>query len=151
MTSTFDTDAATSLVGSDPSKTPGGHGVRPWGSWQIIDEGTGYKVKRLQVNPGARLSRQVHRFRSEHWVVVAGRATCVIAGSTSIAVAGESVDVPQGAQHRLANAGGEELIVIEVQRGTYTGEDDIVRLDDDYGRAPMVAPAPPGPALALEG
>ena len=107
---------------------------RPWGAWYIIDEGPGYKVKRIHVNPGCRLSYQFHDHRSEHWVVVDGVATATIDGDTAVAVAGQSVDVPRGSAHRLANEGDQELIVIEVQRGAYTGEDDITRLEDDYGR-----------------
>ncbi|MGF2075654.1 phosphomannose isomerase type II C-terminal cupin domain, partial [Enterococcus casseliflavus] len=80
------------------------------------------------------LSYQFHEHRSEHWVVVAGVATCVIDGATTMARAGETVDVPLGARHRLANEGTDELVVVEVQRGAYTGEDDICRLEDDYGR-----------------
>ncbi len=108
--------------------------VRPWGSWHVIDSEPGFKIKRIHVNPGCRLSYQTHRHRSEHWVVVSGIATCTIDGEVLIAVPGESVDVPQGAKHRLGNEGREELVIVEVQRGAYTGEDDIVRLDDDYGR-----------------
>ncbi len=108
---------------------------RPWGSWHVIDVANGYKIKRIHVNPGCRLSYQTHHHRSEHWVVVFGRATCVIDGETVVAGPGESVDVPQGAKHRLANESGQELVIVEVQHGAYTGEDDIVRLDDDYGRA----------------
>jgi mannose-6-phosphate isomerase len=108
--------------------------TRPWGSWHVIDVERGFKIKRIHVNPGERLSYQTHRHRSEHWVVVFGIATCTINGTTVVAGPGESVDVPQGAKHRLANEGSEELIIVEVQRGAYTGEDDIVRLEDDYGR-----------------
>ena len=107
---------------------------RPWGSWHVLDEGPGYKVKRIEVKPGQRLSYQTHEHRSEHWVVIFGIATCTIDGETFVAAPGESVDVPSGAKHRLANDGLEELVIVEVQRGAYTGEDDIVRLEDDYGR-----------------
>ncbi len=109
--------------------------VRPWGSWHVLDVGEGYKVKRIHVNPGCRLSYQEHAFRSEHWVVIAGVATAIVDGELYTAHPGESVDVPQGAKHRLVNEGTEELVIVEVQRGTYTGEDDIVRHEDDYGRA----------------
>ncbi len=107
---------------------------RPWGSWHVIDVADGYKIKRIHVNPGSRLSYQTHEHRSEHWVVVFGTATCTIDGEVTLAEPGESVDVPQGCKHRLANDGNEELVIVEVQRGVYTGEDDIVRLEDDYGR-----------------
>lgn len=107
---------------------------RPWGSWHVIDVEQGYKVKRIHVNPGQRLSYQTHEHRSEHWVVVFGTATCTINGEAVVAGPGHTVDVPLGAKHRLANEGAEELVIVEVQRGSYTGEDDIVRLEDDYGR-----------------
>ena len=108
--------------------------TRPWGSWDILDEGEGYKVKRIHVTPGCRLSYQRHEHRSEHWVVLCGTATCIIDGETTIASPGHSIDVPRGSRHRLCNAGTEELVIIEVQRGGYTGEDDIERFEDDYGR-----------------
>ena len=112
---------------------------RPWGSWHVIDVARGYKVKRIHVKPGCRLSYQTHDHRSEHWVVVFGIATCIVDGETITAGPGHSIDVPQGAKHRLCNDSSEELVIIEVQRGAYTGEDDIHRFEDDYGRsAPAV-------------
>ena len=116
--------------------------VRPWGSWEVLDEGLGYKVKRLVVKPRQRLSYQTHAYRAEHWVVVSGRATCVINGVVRQARAGDYVDVAVGAAHRLMNEHNEPLVVIEVQRGLYTGEDDIVRLEDDYGRSEVVIATP---------
>jgi mannose-6-phosphate isomerase len=107
---------------------------RPWGSWHVIDVDRGYKVKRIHVKPGARLSYQTHDHRSEHWCVIFGIATCLIDGETSTIGPGETIDVPLGAKHRLSNESTEELVIIEVQRGAYTGEDDICRLEDDYGR-----------------
>ncbi|QZY30941.1 phosphomannose isomerase type II C-terminal cupin domain [Nocardioides coralli] len=107
---------------------------RPWGRWSVLDEGPGYKVKRIEVSPGHRLSYQTHEHRSEHWLVVAGTATCIIDGETVVARLGEHVDVPVGAAHRICNNGDEQLVIIEIQRGHYTGEDDIVRLEDDYSR-----------------
>jgi mannose-6-phosphate isomerase len=107
---------------------------RPWGSWHVLDEGDGYKVKRINVHPGQRLSYQTHEHRSEHWVVIAGTATCVLDGETVVRHEGQSIDVATGAAHRISNEHEDELVIIEVQRGTYTGEDDIVRLQDDYGR-----------------
>ena len=107
---------------------------RPWGSWHVLDEGPGYKVKRLEVSPGHRLSYQTHAHRAEHWTVVAGTATCLLDGETVEVATGGSVVVEIGTPHRIANLHDDELVVIEVQRGDYTGEDDIVRLDDDYGR-----------------
>ena len=108
---------------------------RPWGSWLILDEGEGYKVKRIVVDPGCRLSYQRHELRAEHWIVVAGSATCTLDGENVVLAPGETVDVEVGQAHRIANQGDDTLVVIEVQRGSYTGEDDIVRIEDDYGRA----------------
>lgn len=107
---------------------------RPWGAWHIIDADAGYKIKRIHVHPGARLSLQTHEHRSEHWVVIRGTATAHIDGVVTRVAQGASVDVPQGALHRLANEGDEELVIVEVQLGAYTGEDDICRHEDDYGR-----------------
>jgi mannose-6-phosphate isomerase-like protein (cupin superfamily) len=116
---------------------------RPWGSWLILDEGEGFKVKRLVVKAGARLSYQTHEHRAEHWSIVSGRATCVVDGETVLAGPGESVDVEIGQAHRITNLEDHPLILIEVQRGAYCGEDDICRLEDDYGRAsvPVAASA----------
>ena len=114
---------------------------RPWGSWHVIDEGVGYKVKRIHVRPGQRLSYQTHKHRSEHWVVVTGTATCVLDGETIVAGPGDSVDVATGAAHRITNEHSDELVIVEVQRGSYTGEDDICRLEDDYGREDVDATA----------
>ena len=108
--------------------------VRPWGSWHVVEQGDGYKVKRIVVKPHHRLSYQTHAHRSEHWVVVSGTATCLIDGRTSVVRAGESIDVGVGQAHRIANNHDVDLVIIEVQRGPYLGEDDIVRLQDDYGR-----------------
>lgn len=107
---------------------------RPWGSWHILEVGQGFKVKRIEVNPHSRLSLQTHEHRSERWVVVSGIATCTVGKRQSVAGEGETIDVPRGAVHRIANDHDEGLIIIEVQLGPYTGEDDIVRLEDDYGR-----------------
>jgi mannose-6-phosphate isomerase-like protein (cupin superfamily) len=107
---------------------------RPWGSWHVLDENQGYKVKRIHVKPGNRLSYQTHQHRSEHWVVIFGIATCIVDGKKLTAGPGESIDVPTGAAHRICNEHAEDLVIIEVQHGAYTGEDDICRLEDDYGR-----------------
>jgi len=109
---------------------------RPWGSWHVLDEGDGFKVKRIVVDPGSRLSYQRHEFRAEHWVVVSGTASCTVDGRPVVLGPGDAVDIKIGEAHRIANEGDETLVIIEVQRGSYTGEDDIVRLEDDYGRAP---------------
>ena len=108
---------------------------RPWGSWHILDTGAGFQVKRLVVKPGARLSLQSHEYRAEHWTVTAGTAECTVDHVVKTLAVGESIDIPIGARHRLANPGDTELMIIEVQLGSYTGEDDIIRHEDDYGRA----------------
>lgn len=107
---------------------------RPWGSWHILDEGDGYKVKRIEVLPHSRLSYQTHEHRAEHWVVVSGKATCILDGESSIAGPGDCVEVAVGQAHRICNETDELVVIIEVQRGDYCGEDDIHRLEDDYGR-----------------
>ena len=108
---------------------------RPWGSWHVLDEAEGFKVKRIVVSPGSRLSLQKHEFRAEHWFVVAGTATCTVGEDTVVLAPGDAVDIAIGQAHRIANQGNETLVLIEVQRGSYTGEDDIIRLEDDFGRA----------------
>jgi mannose-1-phosphate guanylyltransferase/mannose-6-phosphate isomerase len=108
--------------------------VRPWGWYHIIDEGEFFKVKRIQVKPGASLSLQMHRHRSEHWVVVKGIAQIQNGEKTLSLKENESTFIPQGQKHRLSNAGIESLEIIEVQSGSYLGEDDIIRFDDKYGR-----------------
>ena len=107
---------------------------RPWGAWHVLDVGDGYKVKRIEVDPGQRLSYQTHHHRSEHWLVVSGTATCVLDGRVVVAGPGDHVDVSRGVPHRICNAHDERLVIVEIQRGHYTGEDDIVRLEDDYDR-----------------
>ncbi len=108
---------------------------RPWGSFTVLDEGEGFKVKRIEVLPGKRLSYQRHAQRSEHWFVVAGTAKVTLDGSDTLITAGEAVDIEVGTAHRVENPGDEHLVFIEVQQGPYLGEDDIVRLEDDFGRA----------------
>jgi mannose-6-phosphate isomerase len=107
---------------------------RPWGSFTVLDEGEGYKVKRIEVLPGKRLSYQKHARRAEHWFIAQGVAKVTLDDREIILKAGEHVDIPVGAAHRIENTGGEKVIFIEVQRGDYLGEDDIVRLQDDFGR-----------------
>ncbi len=116
---------------------PAGAGFerRPWGGFQILEEGAGYKVKRLVVEPGHRLSLQRHRFRAEHWVVIAGSPRVVIAGRARRLRARAAVTIPKGAWHRIENPAARPVIIIEVQHGPYLGEDDIIRREDDYGRA----------------
>ena len=108
---------------------------RPWGTFTVLDEGEGYKVKRIEVLAGKRLSYQRHARRAEHWVVVAGAARVTLDGRDLTLSVGEAVDIAVGSAHRVANAGDETLVFIEVQRGDYLGEDDITRLEDDYNRS----------------
>ena len=109
---------------------------RPWGSFTVLDEGEGFKVKRIEVFPGKRLSYQKHSQRAEHWVVVQGTAKVTLDDRDFLVEAGEAIDIPIGSAHRVGNPGEQTLVFIEVQRGNYLGEDDIVRLQDDFGRAP---------------
>jgi len=108
---------------------------RPWGTYTVLEEGTTFKVKRIEVLPGKRLSYQKHSQRAEHWVVVEGTAKVTLDGNDFTVRTGEAIDIPVGAAHRVENPGETDLIFIEVQRGSYLGEDDIERLQDDYGRA----------------
>lgn len=107
---------------------------RPWGSFHVLDESDGYKVKRIEVLPKKRLSYQKHAHRAEHWFVVRGIAKVTLNGAEIPVKTGEAIDIPRGAAHRVENAEDELLIFIEVQRGDYLGEDDIERLEDDFGR-----------------
>lgn len=107
---------------------------RPWGRWELLHEDADCKVKRIVVNPGKRLSYQKHAKREEHWTVVVGRALVTLDGVDREYSPGEVVDIPTGAAHRVANPGDSDLVFVEVQLGSYFGEDDIVRLEDDYGR-----------------
>nr|CAA9360513.1 MAG: hypothetical protein AVDCRST_MAG46-3242 [uncultured Nocardioidaceae bacterium] len=107
---------------------------RPWGSWHVVDEGYGFKTKRIEIRPGHRMSLQRHLHRQEHWFVVFGEIEATIEGVTTRVRAGSSIDVPRGALHRLGNDTLQMAMVVEVQQGIYTGEDDIERLADDYGR-----------------
>jgi mannose-1-phosphate guanylyltransferase/mannose-6-phosphate isomerase len=107
---------------------------RPWGSYTVLEEGPYYKIKRIEVLPGARLSLQMHHHRSEHWVVVSGAAEVEIGGEERLLVENQAVDIAKGTTHRLANPGKVPLEIIEIQSGPYLEEDDIVRFDDEYGR-----------------
>ena len=108
---------------------------RPWGFYQFLHGGDRFQVKRLTVNPGARLSLQLHYHRAEHWVVVNGTALVTRGSEQLMLRENESIFIPLGTPHRLENPGRMPLNLIEVQSGAYLGEDDIVRLDDTYGRA----------------
>jgi len=107
---------------------------RPWGSYDGIERGEGFQVKRLTIKPGASISLQLHHRRAEHWVVVAGTARITLGDEVFTLQANQSTYIPVGVKHRLENAGGEPVTIIEVQTGDYLGEDDIVRFDDRYGR-----------------
>lgn len=111
-------------------------GERPWGTYTVLDENSNYKIKRIVVNPGERLSLQMHHHRSEHWIVVSGTAKVTCGDKVSIVNINESTFIPIGSNHRLENPGVIPLTIIEVQSGEYLGEDDIVRFQDDYNRVP---------------
>ena len=107
----------------------------PWGRWETLLTEPQYQVKRITVKPGKRLSYQTHAKRGEHWIVVQGEALVTLDGRALRLKPGQSIDIPVKAAHRAANEGSRDLVFIEIQRGDYFGEDDIVRLEDDYGRA----------------
>lgn len=108
---------------------------RPWGNFTVLDEGESFKVKRIEVLAGKRLSYQKHAHRGEHWFVVRGTAKVTLDGKEIIVRTGEAIDIPLGAAHRVENLGEDLMVFIEVQQGDYLGEDDIVRLEDDFGRS----------------
>lgn len=110
------------------------HDVRPWGEWANLDEDRGYKVKKLVVKPGHRMSLQYHNHRSEHWVVVQGKARVVLGSQQLTLELMQSVHVPVGTNHRIENPFDDTLVIIEVQHGDKLVEEDIVRLEDDYDR-----------------
>jgi mannose-1-phosphate guanylyltransferase len=107
---------------------------RPWGTYTVLEEGPGYKIKRIVVKPKAALSLQMHRHRSEHWVVLSGVAKVVNDVKEYTVRPNESTLIAAGHKHRLENPGDIDVVIIEVQSGEYVGEDDIVRFDDVYGR-----------------
>ena len=107
---------------------------RPWGYYETVDSSEHFRVKRLMIKPGHKLSLQLHRQRAEHWVVVSGTARVTRGEETFQLERNQSTFVPVGVKHRLENAGEESLLVVEVQSGAYLGEDDIVRFEDRYGR-----------------
>ena len=113
----------------------GERGERPWGEWLVVDTGAGFAVKRILVRPGGRLSLQKHRHRQEHWVVVAGTAQVTLDAAVLEVPAGASIHIPLGAVHRVQNTGEHDLVFIEVQSGAVLDENDIERLEDDYGRS----------------
>ncbi len=107
---------------------------RPWGRYEVLQEGATYKVKSIHVNPGKRLSYQRHQKRSEHWFVTDGSGEVTLDGKVQVVSRGSIIEIPQGMLHRISNTGSSELILIEVQTGSYFGEDDIERVEDDFGR-----------------
>jgi mannose-1-phosphate guanylyltransferase/mannose-6-phosphate isomerase len=111
------------------------HVARPWGSYDSVDHGRRFQVKRIVVKPGATLSLQMHHHRAEHWVVVSGTAEVTNGDKVMLLSENQSTYIPLGQVHRLRNPGKVPLEIIEVQSGSYLGEDDIVRLEDTYGRA----------------
>jgi len=108
---------------------------RPWGFYIVLSDEPDHKVKRIVVYPGKRLSLQRHRHRSEHWHMVNGEALVTLDDKEIQLHKGMSIDIPAHAAHRIKNTGGEDLTFIEIQQGDYFGEDDIERLEDDFGRA----------------
>jgi mannose-6-phosphate isomerase len=117
------------------------HADRPWGAYTVLAEADDFKVKTIEVQPGQRLSYQRHSRRAEHWFVVAGEGVVTLDGNTVDVRRGCAVDVPRGTAHRIHNTRNVSLVFVEVQHGDYFGEDDIVRLDDDYGRLPPGRPS----------
>lgn len=107
---------------------------RPWGTFEILYEEEGLKVKRIVVKPGSRLSLQSHRHRAENWLILQGTALVVLDRKHLYLSPHQVVHIPQNARHRVQNRGGDDLVFIEVQQGSYLGEDDIVRYEDDFNR-----------------
>ena len=108
---------------------------RPWGSYEVLIDDPDHKVKQILVKPGKRLSYQVHSRRSEHWFIVRGSGVVTLNDAPVAVAPGVAVDIEVGTSHRIENTGSEDLVFVEVQHGEYFGEDDIVRLEDDFGRA----------------
>ena len=109
-------------------------GHRPWGTYTVLEESVGYKIKRIEVKPGSRLSLQKHFHRNEHWIVLSGTATVTVGDETRLVRPNESTYIKMGEIHRLENQGKIPVVLIEAQVGEYTGEDDIVRICDDFKR-----------------
>lgn len=107
---------------------------RPWGRYEVLQESATHKIKSIHVNPGMRLSYQRHQKRSEHWYVINGSGEVILDGATRLVSSGSVIEVPQGMLHRMSNTGSSELVFIEIQTGSYFGEDDIERIEDDFGR-----------------
>jgi mannose-6-phosphate isomerase-like protein (cupin superfamily) len=107
---------------------------RPWGFYRILSDENAFKNKKIVVYPGKRLSLQRHQHRDEHWFVVSGKGICTLNGAENRLVAGQSINIPRQSVHRIQNDGIKNLVFTEVQTGDYFGEDDIERLEDDFGR-----------------
>ncbi len=108
---------------------------RPWGNYTVLNEGDGFKIKRIEVLPKKRLSYQKHRHRSEHWFVVRGTAKVTLNGAEILVRTGGAIDIAVGDAHRVENPDARELLIfVETQTGDYFGEDDIIRIEDDFGR-----------------
>jgi len=110
------------------------HDVRPWGEYFVLEDHDTYKIKRIEVKPGGRLSYQYHQKRSEVWTIVRGNGTITLNDEVNEYIPGDVIEIPQGAKHRIENREAELLVFVEVQLGSYFGEDDIVRIEDDYDR-----------------
>lgn len=109
--------------------------TRPWGTWEVIDSGNGFCVKKICVTPGNILSLQLHHFRAEHWVIVEGQAVVTLGEEKIVRKANESVYIPAELKHRIANDSDKNVVFIEIQTGDNLDENDIVRFEDSYGRA----------------
>jgi len=107
---------------------------RPWGAFFVLNEELDYKIKRIEINPGHRLSYQYHNKRSEVWTIIKGKAVITLDDKINIYKKGDTILIPRRSKHRIENHGKDKIILIEVQIGSYFGEDDIVRLEDDYNR-----------------
>ena len=112
----------------------GDHDTRPWGTWEVLDSEANFCVKRIKVIPGGKLSLQLHHFRSEHWVIVKGEALITLGDELITKKAGENVFIPVEVKHRIQNNSNQDVEFIEVQIGDNLDENDIVRLEDVYGR-----------------
>ena len=119
------------MIGSDAAA----HEARPWGGFWVLDDAADHKVKRMVVHPGHRLSYQRHAHRAEHWFVVRGAGVVTLDGAEVPVTAGTAVDIPRGSAHRITNTGDVDLVFVEVQHGDSFAEEDIERLEDDYGRS----------------
>ena len=126
--------SCSALCGASQTPSQRRYSHRPWGNYSSISEGKNWQVKKIIVDKGESLSLQLHNHRSEHWVVVSGKALIEIEGVKRLLNKNESAYIPLGSKHRLSNPGNSPLILIEVQSGDYLGEDDIMRFQDKYGR-----------------